>query len=250
MFGHDHQDEEIAEAHRPPDGGACSWRTTTSAWRVWPRMSRPTSSTSARRRSSRGRTASATPSPAIATKAGGRPACGGPARSTSITGTSATRWERVERGTVAMEGWSFGWLDEAGAICRVVTLRGIGARASPTADHEGSTTWGGNADAGARRGRRPGGHGHAEPPGGAQRHFGRAARAARRRHHRARRPRRRGLHGAHRRRPGLLRRHGPQVPRHRAARGAEGAAARPGAALRHDAAPRHARSSAPSTARR
>ncbi len=34
-------------------------------------------------------------------------------------------WERIERGTVAMEGWSFGWLDEAGAICRVVTFEGL-----------------------------------------------------------------------------------------------------------------------------
>ena len=31
-------------------------------------------------------------------------------------------WERVERGTTVMEGWSFGWLDEAGAIRRVVTF--------------------------------------------------------------------------------------------------------------------------------
>jgi hypothetical protein len=35
------------------------------------------------------------------------------------------RWERMERGTVATEGWSFGWLDEAGTICRVVTFEGL-----------------------------------------------------------------------------------------------------------------------------
>ncbi len=34
-------------------------------------------------------------------------------------------WERVERGATAMEGWSFGCLDEAGAICRVVTFEGL-----------------------------------------------------------------------------------------------------------------------------
>jgi hypothetical protein len=34
-------------------------------------------------------------------------------------------WERVERGSVAMEGWSFGWLDEAGAICQIVTFEGL-----------------------------------------------------------------------------------------------------------------------------
>ena len=34
-------------------------------------------------------------------------------------------WERVERGATVMEGWSFGCLDEAGAICRVVTFEGL-----------------------------------------------------------------------------------------------------------------------------
>jgi len=34
-------------------------------------------------------------------------------------------WERVERGTTAMAGWSFGRLDETGAICRVVTFEGL-----------------------------------------------------------------------------------------------------------------------------
>lgn len=34
-------------------------------------------------------------------------------------------WERVERGATVMEGWSFGCLDEAGAICRVVTFDGL-----------------------------------------------------------------------------------------------------------------------------
>ncbi len=35
------------------------------------------------------------------------------------------RWERMERGTVAMEDWSFGRLDEAGTIRRVVTFEGL-----------------------------------------------------------------------------------------------------------------------------
>ncbi len=34
-------------------------------------------------------------------------------------------WQRVERGVTAMEGWSFGSLDEAGAIARVVTFEGL-----------------------------------------------------------------------------------------------------------------------------
>jgi hypothetical protein len=34
-------------------------------------------------------------------------------------------WERVERGATAMAGWSFGSLDEDGAICRVVTFEGL-----------------------------------------------------------------------------------------------------------------------------
>jgi hypothetical protein len=34
-------------------------------------------------------------------------------------------WERMERGATAMEGWSFGSLDETGAICRVVTFEGL-----------------------------------------------------------------------------------------------------------------------------
>jgi hypothetical protein len=34
-------------------------------------------------------------------------------------------WERVERGLTVMEGWSFGSLDETGAICRVVTFEGL-----------------------------------------------------------------------------------------------------------------------------
>ncbi len=33
--------------------------------------------------------------------------------------------ERVERGTTAMAGWSFGCPDDAGAICRVVTFEGL-----------------------------------------------------------------------------------------------------------------------------
>ena len=39
-------------------------------------------------------------------------------------------WERVERGAAVMEGWSFGCLDEAGAICRVVTFEGLVPAAS------------------------------------------------------------------------------------------------------------------------
>jgi hypothetical protein len=34
-------------------------------------------------------------------------------------------WERAERGATAMAGWSFGRLDDAGAICRVVTFEGL-----------------------------------------------------------------------------------------------------------------------------
>ena len=34
-------------------------------------------------------------------------------------------WERSERGTVAMQGWSFGSVDERGAICRIVTFEGL-----------------------------------------------------------------------------------------------------------------------------
>lgn len=34
-------------------------------------------------------------------------------------------WERVEEGTVAMEGWSFGSVDESGAIDRVVAFEGL-----------------------------------------------------------------------------------------------------------------------------
>jgi hypothetical protein len=34
-------------------------------------------------------------------------------------------WERVERGVRAMEGWSFGSVDEAGAIDRVVVFEGL-----------------------------------------------------------------------------------------------------------------------------
>jgi hypothetical protein len=34
-------------------------------------------------------------------------------------------WERVERGTAAAAGWSFGSIDEVGAICRVVTFEGL-----------------------------------------------------------------------------------------------------------------------------
>jgi hypothetical protein len=34
-------------------------------------------------------------------------------------------WERMERGIVAMEGWSFGCLDEVGSISRVVAFEGL-----------------------------------------------------------------------------------------------------------------------------
>jgi hypothetical protein len=34
-------------------------------------------------------------------------------------------WERVERGAMAMAGWSFGCLDDVGAISRVVTFEGL-----------------------------------------------------------------------------------------------------------------------------
>jgi hypothetical protein len=34
-------------------------------------------------------------------------------------------WERLERGAVAMEGWGFGSVNEAGAIRRVVAFEGL-----------------------------------------------------------------------------------------------------------------------------
>jgi hypothetical protein len=34
-------------------------------------------------------------------------------------------WERVERGVTVIDGWSFGSLDDSGAICRVVTFEGL-----------------------------------------------------------------------------------------------------------------------------
>ena len=34
-------------------------------------------------------------------------------------------WERVERGATAMAGWSFGSLDDGGAIRRVVSFEGL-----------------------------------------------------------------------------------------------------------------------------
>lgn len=34
-------------------------------------------------------------------------------------------WERVERGATVLEGWSFGCLDEVGAISRVVAFEGL-----------------------------------------------------------------------------------------------------------------------------
>jgi hypothetical protein len=42
-------------------------------------------------------------------------------------------WERVESGAVVMEGWSFGSVDDTGAIDRVVAFEGLvpGAQAEP-----------------------------------------------------------------------------------------------------------------------
>jgi hypothetical protein len=40
-------------------------------------------------------------------------------------------WQRVERGVTAMEGWSFGSLDDRGAIERVVTFEGLVPGAPP-----------------------------------------------------------------------------------------------------------------------
>jgi hypothetical protein len=34
-------------------------------------------------------------------------------------------WERVERGATVMDGWGFGNLDDTGAICRIVTFEGL-----------------------------------------------------------------------------------------------------------------------------
>ena len=69
-----------------------------------------------------------------------------------------------------------------------------------------------DAHGGVGRGGRSSGHGDVEPPGGAQRHFGRAEPRVGPRRDRARSARRRRLHGPDRRRPRLLRRGGPQGP--------------------------------------
>lgn len=34
-------------------------------------------------------------------------------------------WQRTERGHVAMEGWSFGWVDATGLISRIVSFDGL-----------------------------------------------------------------------------------------------------------------------------
>lgn len=34
-------------------------------------------------------------------------------------------WQRVERGSVAMDGWGFGQVDEAGLLMRLVTFDGM-----------------------------------------------------------------------------------------------------------------------------
>jgi hypothetical protein len=34
-------------------------------------------------------------------------------------------WERRERGRVAMEGWSFGWMDPQGLVARIVSFDGL-----------------------------------------------------------------------------------------------------------------------------
>jgi hypothetical protein len=34
-------------------------------------------------------------------------------------------WERRERGRVAMDGWSFGWMDPRGLISRIVSFDGL-----------------------------------------------------------------------------------------------------------------------------
>jgi hypothetical protein len=34
-------------------------------------------------------------------------------------------WERVERGAIAMEGWSFGWMDAEGRVARIVSFDGL-----------------------------------------------------------------------------------------------------------------------------
>jgi hypothetical protein len=66
-----------------------------------------------------------------------------PGRGTRLRRTSALEvhhgyfrytWERVERGVVAMEGWSFGSVDGSGAIDRVVAFEGLvpGEHADPS----------------------------------------------------------------------------------------------------------------------
>jgi hypothetical protein len=34
-------------------------------------------------------------------------------------------WERTEHGQIAMEGWSFGWMNAAGLISRIVAFNGL-----------------------------------------------------------------------------------------------------------------------------
>jgi hypothetical protein len=34
-------------------------------------------------------------------------------------------WERMERGEIAMEGWSFGWVNDAGLVSRIVSFDGL-----------------------------------------------------------------------------------------------------------------------------
>jgi hypothetical protein len=55
-------------------------------------------------------------------------------RHTSLRRTSAVdihhghfryAWERRESGAIAMEGWSFGWVDAEGRIARIVSFDGL-----------------------------------------------------------------------------------------------------------------------------
>ena len=66
----------------------------------------------------------------------------GPWRGTTLRRTSDVdmhhgyfryTWQRMERGTVRVEGWSFGSVDETGAIDRVVAFEGLvpGGREGP-----------------------------------------------------------------------------------------------------------------------
>jgi hypothetical protein len=40
-------------------------------------------------------------------------------------------WERAEGDEIAMEGWSFGWMDVSGLVSRIVSFDGLVPERSP-----------------------------------------------------------------------------------------------------------------------